>query len=82
MKKPAAKAPAITTALSADALMGKSQAYIGRALVAKAAGSMGEYQLWASLALELVGIRRRWRRFTRASWPIRTARFRFLPQPA
>jgi hypothetical protein len=35
--------------------MGKSQAYIGRALVAKAAGSMGEYQLWASLALELVG---------------------------
>jgi hypothetical protein len=26
-----------------------------RALVAKAAGSMGEYQLWASLALELVG---------------------------
>jgi hypothetical protein len=55
MKKTAPKAPAITTALSADALMGKSQAYIGRALVAKAAGSMGEYQLWASLALELVG---------------------------
>src|SRR3984893_17473988 len=55
MKTPAPKAPAITTALSADALMGKSQAYIGRALVAKAAGSMGEYQLWASLALELVG---------------------------
>jgi hypothetical protein len=55
MKKPTAKVPVITTALSADALMGKSQAYIGRALVAKAAGSMGEYQLWASLALELVG---------------------------
>jgi hypothetical protein len=55
MKKPAAKVPVITTALSADALMGKSQAYIGRALAAKAARSMGEYQLWASLALELVG---------------------------
>jgi hypothetical protein len=55
MKTPAPKAPTITTALSADALMGKSQAYIGRALAAKAAGSMGEYQLWASLALELVG---------------------------
>jgi len=45
----------VTTALSSDALMGKSQAYIGRALAAKAAGSKGEYQLWASLALELVG---------------------------
>ena len=55
MKLAAPKAPAIPTALSADALMGKSQAYIGRALTAKAAGSMGEYQLWASLALELVG---------------------------
>jgi hypothetical protein len=42
MKKPASKDPAITAALSADALMGKSQAYIGRALTAKAAGSMGE----------------------------------------
>jgi hypothetical protein len=55
MKTPTAKAATITTALSADALMGKSQAYIGRALAAKASGSMGEYQLWASLALELVG---------------------------
>jgi hypothetical protein len=55
MKKPAIKQPAVTAALSADAPMGKSQAYIGRALTAKAAGSMGKYQLWASLALELVG---------------------------
>ena len=55
MKNPVSKEPTVTTALSADALMGKSQAYIGRALAAKAAGSMGEYQLWASLALELVG---------------------------
>jgi hypothetical protein len=54
MKSPAPKAPAVTAALSPDALMGKSQAYIGRALAAKAASSMGEYQLWASLALELV----------------------------
>jgi hypothetical protein len=44
MKLPAPKTPGITAALSADALMGKSQAYIGRALVAKAAGSMGEYR--------------------------------------
>jgi len=41
MKTPAPKAPALTTALSADALMGKSQAYITRALAAKATGSMG-----------------------------------------
>ncbi|MGY3387789.1 hypothetical protein ACVWW6_000380 [Bradyrhizobium sp. USDA 3311] len=49
------KEPAVPAALSADALMGKSQAYISRALAAKAAGSMGEYQLWASLSLELLG---------------------------
>jgi hypothetical protein len=55
MKKPVTGAPAMGAALSPDALMGKSQAYIARALAAKAAGSMGEYQLWASLALELVG---------------------------
>jgi hypothetical protein len=55
MKNLVSKEPAVTTALSSDALMGKSQAYIGRALAAKAAGSKGEYQLWASLALELVG---------------------------
>ena len=54
MKTPAPKTSAIAAALSHDALMGKSQAYIGRALAAKAAASMGEYQLWASLALELV----------------------------
>jgi hypothetical protein len=55
MNDAAPKAPNVAAALSADALMGKSQTYIGRALAAKAAGSMGEYQLWASLALELVG---------------------------
>jgi len=54
MNKQATKT-VVATALSHDALMGKSQAYIGRALVAKGAASMGEYQLWASLALELVG---------------------------
>jgi hypothetical protein len=55
MKKPASKESGVTAALSAEALMGKSQAYIGRAVTAKTAGSMGEYQLWASLALELAG---------------------------
>ncbi|TDX67641.1 hypothetical protein EDE12_1011193 [Methylosinus sp. sav-2] len=42
-------------AFSPDALMGKSRAYIVRALAAKSRGSLGEYQLWASLALELLG---------------------------
>ena len=58
MKGPAPKTPKpveIAAALSTDPLMGKSKAYISRALAAKAAGSMGEYQLWASLALELLG---------------------------
>jgi hypothetical protein len=55
MKKPTPKHPEVAAALSAEALMDKSKVYIGRGLAAKAAGSMGEYQLWASLALELVG---------------------------
>ena len=45
----------LAPALSFDALLGKSKVYIGRALAAKGRKSMGEYQLWASLALELVG---------------------------
>jgi hypothetical protein len=44
-----------TTTLSSDALLGKSKAYISRALAAKSRRAMGEYQLWASLALELLG---------------------------
>jgi hypothetical protein len=35
--------------------MGKSRAYISRALAAKGRQEMGEYQLWASLSLELLG---------------------------
>jgi hypothetical protein len=45
----------LAAALSADALLGKSKAYIARALAAKGRKSMGEYPLWASLALELLG---------------------------
>jgi hypothetical protein len=45
----------ITPAFSADALLGKSRVFIARALAAKARGSIAEYQLWASLALELLG---------------------------
>lgn len=46
---------AIAPALSSEALWGKSKKYITRALAAKARGDRGEYQLWASLSLELVG---------------------------
>ncbi|MGH8243899.1 MAG: hypothetical protein ACRETY_11190 [Steroidobacteraceae bacterium] len=42
-------------AISADALHVKSKVYVGRALARKAAGDLDEYQLWASLALELLG---------------------------
>jgi hypothetical protein len=42
-------------ALSHESLFGKSKVYIARALAAKNSKSLGEYQLWASLALELLG---------------------------
>lgn len=45
----------IAPALSPEALLGKSKVYIARALAAKSRKAMGEYQLWASLALELLG---------------------------
>ncbi|MBN8973584.1 MAG: hypothetical protein J0H51_16415 [Rhizobiales bacterium] len=45
----------VVAALSPEALLGKSKAYIARALAAKDAKEFGEYQLWASLALELLG---------------------------
>ena len=54
-QKAAAAQKQLAAALSADALLGKSKAYISRALAAKGRKSMGEYQLWASLALELLG---------------------------
>ncbi|MGY8665382.1 hypothetical protein Q3C01_23865 [Bradyrhizobium sp. UFLA05-109] len=42
-------------AINGDALHSKSKVYIGRALARKGAGNLDEYQLWASLALELLG---------------------------
>jgi len=42
-------------ALAPDALLGKSKAYIHKALLRKASDDLDEYQLWASLALELLG---------------------------
>lgn len=43
------------TALNAEGLLGKSKVYILRALRSKESRDMDEYQLWASLALELLG---------------------------
>ncbi len=42
-------------AISGEALHAKSKVYIGRALARKGADDLDEYQLWASLALELLG---------------------------
>lgn len=42
-------------AISFDALFGKSKVYIAKALTRKAEVDLEEYQLWASLALELLG---------------------------
>jgi hypothetical protein len=42
-------------ALSADALVSKAKHYIFKALARKEAEDLEEYQLWASLALELLG---------------------------
>jgi len=45
----------MSPALSPDALLAKSKVYIQRGFRAHAAGDFEEYQLWASLALELLG---------------------------
>ncbi|RVV99905.1 hypothetical protein EKE94_04385 [Mesobaculum littorinae] len=42
-------------AIDSDALHAKSKVYVGRALARKGVGDLDEYQLWASLALELLG---------------------------
>jgi len=42
-------------AIDGDALHAKSKVYMGRAMERKAGGDLDEYQLWASLALELLG---------------------------
>jgi hypothetical protein len=47
--------PATNPALEGDALYAKSQLYIRRGLRAQADNETEEYQLWASLALELLG---------------------------
>jgi len=43
-----------TPALQAEALYAKSQAYIFKGLKAKSQGELEEYQLWASMAMELL----------------------------
>lgn len=45
----------VFVAINGDALHAKSTVYIGRALARKGIGDLDEYQLWASLALELLG---------------------------
>lgn len=45
----------IPIALQPGSLIAKSKVYIGRALARKSGGDLDEYQLWASLALELLG---------------------------
>lgn len=47
--------PTTNPALDRDALYAKSQVYIRRGLRAQADKDTEEYQLWASLALELLG---------------------------
>jgi len=42
-------------AISEEALLGKSRAYVAKALRRKGEEDLEEYQLWASLALELLG---------------------------
>jgi hypothetical protein len=49
------KASELLAAVSGEATLAKSKAYAQRALRAKEAGDLDEYQLWASLALELLG---------------------------
>jgi len=45
----------VNIAISEEALLGKSRAYIAKALRRKGENDLEEYQLWASLALELLG---------------------------
>lgn len=45
----------VPAAITADGLLAKSRVYVQRALRSKIAKDLDEYQLWASLALELLG---------------------------
>jgi len=47
--------PVLLPAVSSEAIFAKSKAYVQRALRCKANKEYDEYQLWASLALELLG---------------------------
>lgn len=49
------KTKSVTTALTKEGLLGKSKVYIQRAFRSKHVHDLDEYQLWASLALELLG---------------------------
>jgi hypothetical protein len=49
------KPPLLMPAVSSEAIFAKSKAYMQRALRCKKADDLDEYQLWASLALELLG---------------------------
>ncbi len=49
------KVESLQAALDPAAIYEKSKVYIKRGLTAKAAGDLDQYQLWASLALELLG---------------------------
>ena len=45
----------VNIALTKEGLLGKSKVYIQRGFRSKQAGDLDEYQLWSSLALELLG---------------------------
>lgn len=45
----------VSTAITKEGLLAKSRVYVQRAFRAKVANDLDEYQLWASLALELLG---------------------------
>jgi hypothetical protein len=47
--------PALLPAVSSEAIFAKSKVYVQRALRCKQSSDFDEYQLWASLALELLG---------------------------
>lgn len=49
------KTKSVAIALTKEGLLGKSKVYMQRAFRSKHAGDLDEYQLWASLALELLG---------------------------
>jgi hypothetical protein len=48
-------APSLLPAVDSEAIFAKSKVYVQRALRCKAGSDLDEYQLWASLALELLG---------------------------